>query len=261
MIGFSAFAVPTPDLTSPVDHTWIQTGADYWYCWGSRHPPGRLLGTRLGDEVFAACLVKPNVDSLSDSAARGTIYVYGVDGVCHQLANQVGWATSVTGVPPLVVSLANGYKASTFVYGVYGRLTAMDWAKLKAKCAPSAPTGTPAAPTGILGGDESLNQMIDDDFPQRARAVLGDRSPKLSEIAAIRESLTKGLESLRAEVARSDPDAFAKRANDLINEHFNRAASVLEPSEFRALFEFSPTDRITLVDPEIARSQGDDRER
>jgi hypothetical protein len=253
MIVFRAYAVPTPYSTSLVDHTWIETSSDYWYCWGNRHTPGRSLGTRLGDASFAACLVKPNVDCASDSAARGTIYVYGVDGVCHQLANQVAWATSVSGMPPLVVSLANGYKASTFVYGVYGRLTSIDWAKKKARCTPGTTTESNAS-------DEGLVQMIDDDFPQRARALLGDTA-KLGGLLAIRESLTKSLESLRAEAGQSDPDVFAKRANDLINDHFGRAAEVLDPSEFRALFEFAPTDRITLVDPEIARSQAPGRRR
>src|SRR3954466_2920506 len=101
------------------------TGAGelYWYCWGAFHARGEtperpdgFLGQQPGDASFAQCLVAANADSRTVPAARGTIFIYGVDGVCHQLANQVLYATGVGGAAPLTVSGARGYHASTFIY-------------------------------------------------------------------------------------------------------------------------------------------------
>jgi hypothetical protein len=111
-IPLYAWAVPAFVPESPVDHTWVTTydnrvnvypnvqqvaaaGEFYWYCWGSFHPSGGtpgnpkgFLGQQSGDLALARCLVQPNADSQVVPAARGTIFTYGIDGVCHQLANQ-----------------------------------------------------------------------------------------------------------------------------------------------------------------------------
>ena len=63
---------------------------------------------------------------------RGTVFSYGVDGVCHQLANQVLYATG-SGGAPLTMARARGYMASTFIYGTYG-LQHAAWANKLASC-------------------------------------------------------------------------------------------------------------------------------
>ena len=65
--------------------------------------------------MLAKCLVAPNANSQTVAAARGTIFTYGIDGVCHQLANQVLYATGIGAVAPLTVRNARGYIASTFL--------------------------------------------------------------------------------------------------------------------------------------------------
>lgn len=138
-----AWVVPAFTSGSPVDHTWVTSydnrataysndqqvaaaGECYWYCWGSFHATGGtpgnptgFLGTQVGDLAMAQCLVQPNADSRNVPAARGTIFIYGVDGVCHQLANQVLYSTGI-GAQPMTVHGARGYAASTFLYGTYG---------------------------------------------------------------------------------------------------------------------------------------------
>ena len=120
-----AWVVPAFVTGSPVDHTWVTTydnrvkiyntdqqvaaaGECYWYCWGSFHSTGGtpdnrtgFLGQQNGDLALAKCLVTANADSQTVPAARGTIFTYGVDGVCHQLANQVLYATGVGAAAPL----------------------------------------------------------------------------------------------------------------------------------------------------------------
>src|SRR5271166_2982783 len=139
-----AWAAPAFTTGSPVDHTWVTTydnrinpypderavvvaGQFYWYCWGDFHSqggtpanPDGLLGQQDGDLALAKCLVTPNADSRTVPAARGTIFTYGIDGMCHQLASQVLYATGSGAVKRLTVSAARGYMASTFIYGTHG---------------------------------------------------------------------------------------------------------------------------------------------
>ena len=68
------------------------------------------LGEQSGDLGLAKCLVKPNADSRIDAAARDTTFTYGVDGVCHQLANKVLYTTGATSTPPLTVTNARRAK-------------------------------------------------------------------------------------------------------------------------------------------------------
>src|SRR5262249_2002666 len=137
-----AWAVPAFFSEAPVDHTWVTTydnrlnpyatiqdvinaNQSYWYCWGDFHAkggtPGNPNGVRVqqaGDLKLATCLVAPNLDSRWNYPARGTIFVYGIDGVCHQLANQVLYATGTGALPlgPLTVRNCRGYFASSFLY-------------------------------------------------------------------------------------------------------------------------------------------------
>ena len=117
----------------PLDHTWVTsydsrlkthlTLADveanddrYWFCKGDFHPRGVSKqfpsGMLLEAPYFSqsSCLVGFNSESES-----GTIEDYGIDGVCHQVANQVLFPARVT------VSAAKGYRLSSAIYGTYGR--------------------------------------------------------------------------------------------------------------------------------------------
>ena len=133
-VKFYAWAVPAfgVPLSWFPDHTWVTTYDNqsisygnvqqivrakqfFWYCWGRFHRHGGtpvnatgLLGEKSGDVALAQCLVQPNADSRTVQKARGTIFTYGRHGVCHQLANQVLYATGTGGVP-LIVEKARGY--------------------------------------------------------------------------------------------------------------------------------------------------------
>ena len=169
-LKFFAWAVPILFDESPWDHTWVTTydnrahpypdiagvihaKQDYWYCWGGFHArggtpslPDGTLGSQNGDLGLARCLVAPNADCSPSFAARGTIFSYGVDGVCHQLANQVLYATRLGGARPLTVSVAGGYWVSSGVYGAYG-LQHSAWRSKIATC-----TAVAAAPPSRARG-------------------------------------------------------------------------------------------------------------
>lgn len=262
-----AWAVPAFTANAPVDHTWVTTydnrvtpypsieevaaaGEFYWYCWGSFHASGGtpnnptgFLGQQSGNPVLARCLVDPNADSRTVPAARGTIFTYGVDGVCHQLANQVLYATGAGSAAPLTVSEARGYMASVFIYKKYG-LQEEAWLNQIAKCGGQLPSGPPMAATAP-GTPMSGSP---DDFEAHAREVLKHDDPKL----------LSDLLSLRADVQRfsaqrwpgvTAPDAETLNAR---NQHMlDQAAKLLGPQRFEAIFGFAPDQKINLVDPSI----------
>jgi hypothetical protein len=260
-----AWAVPAFTTGSPVDHTWVTSydnrqtryiddqqvanaGQSYWYCWGSFYAAGGTpnnptgyLGGQNGDLALASCLVKPNADSRVDAAARGTVFAYGVDGVCHQLANQVLYSTGVGGASPLTVADARGYMASVFIYGTYGTQHAA-WANKIAAC------GAPAAFIAAAGAIAMPG--LPDDFEKRAREVLGDADPKLlADLLALRTETNQF-------AARKWPGASPPSVELLNsrNQHLiDQAARLLGPEKFEAVFGFAPDQKINLVDPTILR--------
>ena len=269
-----AWTVPAFVAGSPVDHTWVTTydnrvnayptdaqvasaGQFYWYCWGSFHPkggtpaiPDGFLGSQSGDLALAQCLVQANADSRTAPAARGTIFVYGVDGVCHQLANQVLYATGVGGTAPLTVRLARGYMASTFIYGTYG-LQHTAWTNKIAGCSGArlTPPADVRGPTmaGGAGGPGGP-----DEFETRAREVLGADNPKLLDLLRLRSDVHQF--AARAWPGTGQPSAEALNAR---NQHMlDEAARLLGPEKFKSIFGVSPGEKIDLVDEKISGSVG-----
>ncbi|NWF38619.1 hypothetical protein F3F96_05685 [Mariprofundus sp. NF] len=114
-----AWANPVTRLNL-VDHTWV-TDYDvppihkspppppdsnlYWWCWGKYHPDGTggighpqhgAIGNASVDLSTASNIVEPNISPKSPvkpNKGLGTIAYYGIDGVCHQVANQTLYAT------------------------------------------------------------------------------------------------------------------------------------------------------------------------
>jgi hypothetical protein len=265
IVTLYAWAVPAFVSGSPVDHTWVTTydnrvtpypndtevaaaGEADWYCWGSFHPAGGtpvdphgFLGQLSGDRGVAECLVLPNADSRTVYPARGTIFTYGVDGVCHQLANQVLYATGLNGAEPLTVKRARGYIASSFIYGTYG-LQHAAWANRIATCSGTAPSPQVRTSGGLALAGPS------DDFETRARDVLATReaSKKLSDLLALR---TDSQRFAAQAWPGAPPSAETLNAR---NQHLlDQAAALLDPTEFEAIFGFPPGEKINLVDPDI----------
>lgn len=273
-----AWAVPAFAGGSPVDHTWvtdydnrvahypdiaavIKAKGSYWYCWRSYHPAGGTpghatgaLGSASGNLALAKCLVMPNADSASVPAARGTIFVYGVDGVCHQLANQVLYATGVSGGSPQTVRGARGYAASTFIYGTYG-LQPAAWAAKIASCSGSLskmPTRPRAAPSGGTGVPTPTSPPPDD-FEDHARRVLSDDPQLLSRLLSLRGEVRSFAAQRITSAVPPPPEMLNARNQYLLDE----AGRLLGPDKFEQVFGFKPDERINLVDPAIARGASD----
>jgi hypothetical protein len=264
-----AWVTPAFSSGSPVDHTWItdydnrshpypdiaavkQAGASNWYCWGSFHPtggapghPDGFLASANGDKQIANCLVMTNADSRNVAAARGTIFTYGVDGVCHQLANQVLYSTAGGGTP-LTVKGARGYSVSTFLYGTYGLQDAAWLAKLQT-CA-----GVDRMIIRPINPEAEMNHLPDD-FEDHARQVLSDRPELLARLLALRTEVN-------AFAAQKTPGFFPPDAALLNarNQHLLEQAAVLLGADlFREVFGLEPGERIDLVDPTIVEQSSD----
>jgi hypothetical protein len=267
-VSLYAWATPAFVAGSPFDHTWVTTynnrrhhypdagavsaaGKDYWFCWGGYHAKGATpdnptgaLGHRAGNVALARCLVQSNADSRSAPAARGTVYVYGVDGVCHQLANQVLYATRR---PHLTVRKARGYAASSFLYGTYGLLHSA-WAAKVASCASLVRATSPSR--AAVGGRGVLKMPgLPDDFEDHAREILGRDSPELlAKLLALKTEVQSYLAQKIPGIQPPDAETLNARNQHLLNE----AARLLGPERFEQVFGFPVGERINLVDPSIA---------
>lgn len=269
---FYAWAVPAFFNGAPVDHTWVTTfdnrvtpypndtavaaaHQNYWYCWGSFHPtggtpaiPDGFLGSQNGSLALAQCLVQVNADSRTVSAARGTIFTYGVDGVCHQLANQVLYATGSGGSAQLTVQRARGYGVSTFIYGTYG-LQHAAWAAKIAACGNVALTGAggPAGVTTMAGDAGGAGPAGPDEFEVRAREVLGADNPRLHDLLRLRTDVHRFVAQGWPGSGQPSAEALNSRNQHMIDE----AARLLTPDQFQSLFGIAPGEKINLVDETI----------
>lgn len=242
---------------SPVDHTWvtsydsrindlkdiaevINTKEHYWFCWGSFHRKGRLPDpiTTGSPSSPPTCLVGPD-----NSRFRGTIHWYGIDGVCHQLANQVLYVTSTSaGGKPKVVKDARGYKLSSSLFGTYGRRQ-KEWSEARKKC-------------GIVPG--SINER---------RAIVSLLSRRMANILqfSVNDPRVVALEQNRRQLlAELDEIGFAPRAineterdrvdkmNARINSFLRLAGnSFNDDRSFMRMFGIPPQEEIYLIDSDL----------
>jgi hypothetical protein len=262
-----AWAAPAFVDGSPVDHTWVTTFDNrkfnypdvravvsakkyYWFCWGAYHPSGGIpgnptgaLASRKGKLPLATCLVVANADARQAPGARGTIFIYGVDGVCHQLANQVLYATGGGRSAPLTVSGARGYLASTFIYGTYG-LQQSAWAANITRC--SAASGK--APQAVTGGTGMPKQSEPDDFETHARRVLAEEPELLARLLSLRGEV----QSFAAHRIPSSAPPPAEMLNSRNQHLLDEAARLLGKEKFEKVFGFPADQRINLVDPSVS---------
>lgn len=276
MTTLYAWASPAFYTTSPVDHTWVTTydnrqfnypdvsavaaaGKDCWLCWGDYRPRGGIpgnptgyLGQKSGNLNLARCLVQPNADSRNNPAARGTIFSYGIDGVCHQLSNQVLYATTGT---RLTVRNARGYFASAYLYGTYG-VNVADWANKVQSCgAPVVVAAAGISPTGGPMQPEMNDEQ--DDFTQRATAVLAEDDPGLlAELLALHRHVRMNM----MERAPQFTEADARSINEDNQRLLDHAAELLGPLRFQEIFGFPAGEKIDLVDPEMLAADRRQRE-
>jgi len=258
---------------APVDHTWVTTYDSravsfsdrddvkitehaYWYCYGTFHVKGGtvenptgLLGSGNARLGLAKCLVQPNVTHEESVGAVGTILRYGRDGVCHQLANQVLFATATGTARPMIVNAARGYHYSSFLYGDYGLRRDAWRSKIQGCCAPSSISGKQEQMPATTS-TSSASSAEGDDFESRARQVLVDDPTALVRLLTIREAAQEELRNLAMSEFIPTAEDLNKRNQTILDE----AAKILSDRQFRDLFGAERFEPVTLVDKDIYMS-------
>lgn len=266
MTDLFAWVVPAYVTGSPVDHTWVTTydsrvtpyatindvkaaGQNNWFCWGDFHPKGGtpvnatgFIGSQKGNLALASCLVEPNLISSGNPAAQGTIFTYGIDGVCHQLANQVLYSTKTAGLEPLTVKEARGYALSSFIYGTYG-LQHAAWQRKLATC-----TGQKLV-LATTPGEQEMNDDLPDDFEKLAREALADKPDVLNRLMSLRGQVQTFATVTTPGLLAPSTDYLNARNQHLIDQ----AAAILSADDFRKLFGIEPGEKVNLVDPAVKR--------
>ncbi len=240
------------------DHTWVTTyldpsacppPPDYWYCWGVCHPTGpgttaRALGSSAGNLAMAKCICSPN-----NPHAHGGIHLYGIDGVCHQVANRILYSCS----PVQTVRGAHMYWMSHFLFGTYG-LTVSDWAQRKQHCSLAS---NQAPPHTGSGGGGTLDNVDGEDLDLGALThLLATRaSPEeVVRLSELRANLLREKRELDEQVQAGAIGGieFANRVNNLVSSYLPRIALIIGEQNLQDVFGASSGDEIQLLDPQQA---------
>ncbi|MBC8748045.1 hypothetical protein OKW43_003768 [Paraburkholderia sp. WC7.3g] len=261
-----AWTAPAYFQESAVDHTWVTTydsrvkiypaladvliaGEHYWYSWGSFHARGGtpasadgFLASAGANLPYASCLCRPDVDPNIEPAGRGTIFSYGRDGVCHQLSNQILWATGSGGAAAATVRMSRGYWLSNAIFGTYGKQHAA-WASKRIQC--STPGGSNAMKPGHPQADV-------DDFQEHLQATLTgpDADAKIKSLMKHRRAFMARVERLQYVPPGSDAPS-ASKLNEAYSSFLHDAADILGPEDFERVFGERPKDEMNIVDPSI----------
>lgn len=249
------------------DHTWvtdypftnnqypsigdIPEGANYWYCWGIYHPSGEggvdhhpngAIGEAAGNKDIATSLVTSNTPppeqpGVPDQPQDGSITFYAVDGVCHNVANQVLFATGGEGVEPVRVREARGYDVSSFLYTNYG-LNTSGWEELKSSYAPNIPEPG-------------------DDFSDWFERVLGDEVTvkQVLAVAVVRTTAQLALQKLHREVQGMSAKEVMAAIGAIVLTALTAVYKILGVDHFHTLFPSFPQlptsadEAVCWVDP------------
>lgn len=237
---------------SPVDHTWVTTydsaanpytslddvkahGEHYWFCKGDFHqlgvstkyPNGQILsGPFLPG---SRCLVK-----CDDPKAGGTVFTYGLDGVCHQISNQVLFPAGET------VKAASGYKLSSAIYGTYGRKN-YEWQVARMLCQVSQVSPRFGyKPVSLLYSRARYYFPIDSETPLRlellVRSLHGDIDTIGFALPGPNERTIERVALLNEKISN-----FIKAVGEVVSDD----------KMVERLLGVTPHEEVNLIDPEL----------
>ena len=266
--NYTLYAWANPLSFAPFfDHTWvtdysftnneyptigdIPDGANYWYCWGIYHPsgsggvnhnPNGAIGQAASDQTMATSLVTSNTPPPSqpgepDQPQDGSITFYAVDGVCHNVANQVLYATGTSDTEPIRVKEARGYDVSSFLYTNYG-LNTTGWNALKSSYAPDV-------------------KEPGDDFSDWFEQVLGEKVT-LKQVLAVtvaRAAAQLALQKLHQDVQGMTAKEVMAAVGVIVLAALTAIYKTLGSTDFHILFPSFPTlpstaqEAVSWIDP------------
>jgi len=224
----------------------INEGKHYWYCWGEFNMKTKdqsLVTTRrfAADLKKVSCICEPNNEN-----AHGTIFKYLVDGVCHQLSNQVLYPTT----PRIIVKGVKGWEISCFNYGKYGRQE-VKWDNLKKKCTDGIRKMPKSKKATIKNMKrKELNLFV---YEQLRKKLPKKKRDFLSEVV---EETDKVRRNLYNEMVKENitPEEFANSVNKLHDGQLLRIAAKIGREDYIKLFGAPPEKPVHLAEPRLARA-------
>lgn len=255
-----------------VDHSYVTSSDGYiWPCWG-RSSSGELICSGAGSSLQADCISQP------DSQAG---IIYGITGVCHQTANRILWPAR------LIVSKADKYWVTVFLYGTYGTKNTsslLEWEERKKRCTQIVDDKVEHTPLrGDIMPDDKEKQYLESINSLHQKAL---ESPDLSRkegeagIPEMELSLTldyrlgpgrnvlrrRSLYRLQLEVLAEKgkldeaflqgilpADQYAELVNRLIRKMVGNCQDVLGSVDLRRLFGPIRRGSLEVIDPDIMR--------
>jgi hypothetical protein len=215
----------------------IKAGAHFWYCWGDFNMktkdqslvPECPASGLSADLKVVCCICEAN-----DKNAHGTIFEYGVDGVCQQLANQVLYPTN----PRITVEGVKGWQLTYLFYTAYGR-NVNDWIELVNKCMPGV--------RKMSKGKKYIDKVgsLIEKLPKKKRDFV---NKVIEETDKERRKFYDEMEK-----GKITPVEFAERVNKLHDSQLLRIADEIGRDDYIRLFGAPPEKPVHLVDPEVAR--------
>lgn len=256
-----ACVAPAFATGSPLDHTWVTdydprsirfpdltavvaAGRHFWFCRGDYRPaPKTVLLAAVSGHKASTCLVKPNATHKESVGASGTVRWYGIDGVCHQVANQVLYTTGMArGANPVSVEGARGYGVSSAVFNTYGRRK-REWDEARLRCNVAPPSiQIRRSETSLLS--RRLAYALD----------VSIRGSRVVELENARRLALRTLDQIgfRPQADGESPVTRAAELNGAIRAFLRYARDLMEKEDlFRRVFWTTSTDDIQIVDPEL----------
>ena len=227
-----------------LDHTWVTDftepatpapGDNYWYCWGELHTTlDKDLATGQADLAVASAIMPPNTPAKPEGTPAyqkteymGAIDYYGLDGVCHQTANEVLAATGSSGEAVTVMGAA-GYGLSTFMFGTYG-LNDEKWG-------------------GIVAAHLTGYQLAGDQFETLLNAAVTDSASR-AKVLEYRAIAQLAMAALRTQVVAGAIDNYYPAVGVIAAGALYKVKSVLTDAEFDALFPSIDFDNEMWLQP------------
>jgi len=250
------------------DHTYVTSDNPHfvWSCFGEPSG-GTLICQGFGDSSIANCLSRPN----SEAGIK-----YGITGVCHQAANRILYPGEV------VVSFAQGYWASFYLYGTYGDITAEsfgEWRRRKEDCG-ARHVASPASKieSNSRNTPEKIyNQRIIDLYYKKEYISTNPDHLLKKELEYMlefrlggeldlqiinlvkkqRADLLKEKENKVNELYNGDisTEKYVKEINDIVGDTLISLQEKLGKNIYEKIFELSSSkESFILIDPEIAKN-------
>jgi len=238
-----AFYRPVKSITC-VDHTYCKVGDIYYKCNGNdEDSDDDEMYRGMGDTEYARQTAngeeKKNSKGMTVNDGTAGI-IYGLTGVCHQIANRILWTSQIR------VDKANGYSLSTFFYGEYGKGR---WNPIELP-EPEQSTDRHTLELYKLVAEREKGELTENEFVwATVQAYIANRMGK--DFIGSHQDLMERIYDAQAKVAALDENTPASdikgKVNALAAELQETCAKLLAADEYERLFGFKPGNIVTLL--------------